>query len=94
MLTEPEKNLRFNLEHFVKAGSNQVTLARRDVVLVLEMMQRLDAPAGPVAVAAGDFRTVRCAGCGQRFTTEAPAKFIDKATGDRWHGDCAPRGQG
>ena len=94
MLTEPEKNLRFNLEHFIRAGSNQVTLARRDVAVVLDMMRRLDVPdsASAVPVIGGDFRAKRCAGCGHRFTDTAPAKFVDKATGDRWHSDCVPKG--
>ncbi len=82
-LSPAEQNIRFNLEHFLKAGTLQVTLSRRDVVHVLAMMKRLEGEASAPEKAAD-----ACAVCKAVFTEDWPARVNVKGRG-LMHGECA-----
>lgn len=89
MLTETEKNLLLTLDYFVRHGSgNIISLSRRDVVCLVDMMRRIDGekPVLTVVTETGAKRTTRldhdaCTVCGQPFTKESPARFIVRGKG-------------
>lgn len=101
MLTETEKNLMLTLDYFVRHGSgNTIPLTRRDVAIVVKMMERLD-DERPPAVKGADAggreppRLVRmdhdaCVVCGELFTLENPARFLLRGRG-KVHAHCKAR---
>jgi len=85
MLTEAEQNIRFNLEHFIKTGTMQIAISRRDAVHLLDLMRRAEGSApAPVKVADPG----HCVVCRATFTEDWPARVNVKGRG-LMHGECA-----
>ncbi len=104
MLTPAESTLLTWLVEFQQRGSNQLTLARKDIAVIVNLLKRYDTPpveiiaartvptnpVVPITKTAAPISARLCIDCGKPTTPENPARCAVVGQGVL-HGACADK---